>query len=160
MLLTPILALTLASVPQDAAAAQSPIVVLASDQRFKLAGATVHDGHLRIPLQRIEAITGFTRKAEGLCTSTICIPTEKSWFGGKGENGWFDLTLFAKAAGMALVAEAEHRAWSLSPANAVLAGGLAAGKAPDFGLPDRKGKTVRLSDFRGKKVLILTWASW
>ena len=27
-------------------------------------------------------------------------------------------------------------------------------------LEDREGKTVRLQDFRGKKVLLLTWASW
>ena len=32
--------------------------------------------------------------------------------------------------------------------------------APDFSVPDRAGKIVHLSDFRGKKVLILTWASW
>ena len=32
--------------------------------------------------------------------------------------------------------------------------------APDFALPDREGKLVRLSDFKGKKVLIVTWASW
>ncbi len=32
--------------------------------------------------------------------------------------------------------------------------------APDFALPDREGRTVRLSDFRGKRVLLLTWASW
>jgi peroxiredoxin len=32
--------------------------------------------------------------------------------------------------------------------------------APDFAVPDRKGRVVRLSDFRGKKVLVVTWASW
>ena len=32
--------------------------------------------------------------------------------------------------------------------------------APDFALPNREGEVVRLSDFRGKKVLIITWASW
>jgi peroxiredoxin len=37
---------------------------------------------------------------------------------------------------------------------------LFAGEAPDFSLADRNGRIVRLSDFRGKKVLILTWASW
>ncbi|MBI3853814.1 MAG: redoxin domain-containing protein [Verrucomicrobia bacterium] len=32
--------------------------------------------------------------------------------------------------------------------------------APDFTLPDLKGKAHSLSDFRGKKVLLITWASW
>ena len=32
--------------------------------------------------------------------------------------------------------------------------------APDFSVPDRQGRNVRLSDFRGKKVLVVTWASW
>ena len=32
--------------------------------------------------------------------------------------------------------------------------------APDFELKDRDGNVVRLSDFRGKKVLLVTWASW
>jgi glutathione peroxidase-family protein len=27
-------------------------------------------------------------------------------------------------------------------------------------VPDRKGRIVRLSQFRGKKVLVVTWASW
>jgi peroxiredoxin Q/BCP len=30
-------------------------------------------------------------------------------------------------------------------------------RAPDFALPDQKGDTVRLSDFRGKKTVVLTF---
>ena len=33
-------------------------------------------------------------------------------------------------------------------------------EAPDFTLPDLQGKLHRLSDFRGKKILLVTWASW
>lgn len=33
--------------------------------------------------------------------------------------------------------------------------------APDFTVPALDGqRTIRLSDFRGRRVLIFTWASW
>ena len=38
--------------------------------------------------------------------------------------------------------------------------GLASLRAPDFTLPDMDGKMHSLSDFRGKKVFLVTWASW
>jgi peroxiredoxin len=33
-------------------------------------------------------------------------------------------------------------------------------EAPDFALPDLAGRTHRLSDYRGQKVFLTTWASW
>jgi peroxiredoxin len=33
-------------------------------------------------------------------------------------------------------------------------------EAPDFTLPDLEGRRHSLSDQRGKKVLLVTWASW
>ena len=32
--------------------------------------------------------------------------------------------------------------------------------APDITVPDRAGRPVHLSRLRGKKVLVVTWASW
>ena len=32
--------------------------------------------------------------------------------------------------------------------------------APDFTLPDLDGKLHSLSDYRGKKVVLMSWASW
>lgn len=36
----------------------------------------------------------------------------------------------------------------------------AAEKAPNFGLQDYKGKTIKLSDFAGKPLVINSWAAW
>ena len=42
-----------------------------------------------------------------------------------------------------------------------LGGGLASSRiAPDFEVPDRLGRPVHLAGFRGKKALVVTWASW
>jgi peroxiredoxin len=40
------------------------------------------------------------------------------------------------------------------------AGRRSAGDAPDFALRDLSGRTVRLSDHRGKVVLVNFWATW
>lgn len=40
------------------------------------------------------------------------------------------------------------------------AGRRSAGDAPDFSLRDLSGRTVRLSDHRGKVVLVNFWATW
>jgi hypothetical protein len=33
-------------------------------------------------------------------------------------------------------------------------------EAPDFELPDLSGRRYRLSNYRGKRVFLVTWASW
>ncbi len=48
----------------------------------------------------------------------------------------------------------------LGEAAADRASQLASGEAPDFTLPDLQGRLHSLSDYRGKKVLLVTYASW
>lgn len=33
-------------------------------------------------------------------------------------------------------------------------------QVPDVALTDMNGKAVKLSDFRGKKLILFNWASW
>ena len=54
---------------------------------------------------------------------------------------------------------AEHAAAFAAP-SAERADVLRAGLAPDFELPDVHGVLHRLSDFRGKKVVLYAYASW
>ncbi len=50
--------------------------------------------------------------------------------------------------------------WMLGEAAADRRRELESLDAPDFTLPDITGKLHSLSDFRGKKVFLATWASW
>ena len=48
----------------------------------------------------------------------------------------------------------------LGAAAADRAAALRSLEAPDFTLPDRTGRLHSLSEHRGKKVLLVSWASW
>ena len=56
--------------------------------------------------------------------------------------------------------DSASQTWVLGTAAAARAQALSTLEAPDFELPDLAGQTHRLSDYRGKKVLLATWASW
>jgi len=101
-------------------------------------------------------VNGFAVKPQGACRADVCIPIPKTMLHGD----WFDLTAFAKKARQAVVADAGARVWSFGEIQALRSSFLNSRVAPDVTIPDRRGRPVRVSDFRGKKVLLLTWASW
>src|SRR5215468_1717401 len=50
--------------------------------------------------------------------------------------------------------------WVLAASGRDRAAALRSLEAPDFTLPDPSGRLHSLSDYRGKKVFLVTWASW
>jgi hypothetical protein len=101
-------------------------------------------------------INEFELKPQGACRADLCIPIPKGMIRGD----YFNLTAFARKAGQPVAVHAGERVWSFGEMQA-LGGGFAASRtAPDFTVPDRAGRPVRLSSFRGKKTLVVTWASW
>ena len=109
-------------------------------------------------------INDFELKPEGACLGSLCIPVandpREQLLVEQGGESWLNLTGFARKVGQEVVVESEEAVWSFGPIPAVRSSFTKTAIAPDFALPNRDGELVRLSDHRGKKVLILTWASW
>jgi hypothetical protein len=101
-------------------------------------------------------INEFELKPQGACREDLCIPVDKSMTRG----AYFNLSAFARKVGEAAVVDRETRVWSFGEIPILRGQFFESRVAPDFAVPDRSGRTVHLSDFRGRKVLVLTWASW
>lgn len=101
-------------------------------------------------------VNGFELKPQGACRADLCIPVPRTMMRGS----YFNLTAFAQRVGQRALADPAERVWSFGEIP-VLRGSFLEGRiAPDFVVPDRSGRPVHLSQFRGKKVLLVTWASW
>jgi len=101
-------------------------------------------------------INDFEVKPQGACRADICIPLAKDMVHGE----YMNLTAFAHKIRQAVVADSSAHVWSFGEIEALRGSFLNGRVAPDVTVPDRKGRPVRLADFRGKKVLLVTWASW
>jgi hypothetical protein len=115
-----------------------------------------HPDALWIQKTDLSRINGFEVKPQGACRDDICIPIPR----GMMRGAYFNLTAFAQRVGQRQVADPAARVWSFGEIPVVRGSFLEGRIAPDFVVPDRAGRPVRLSQFRGKKVLLVTWASW
>ena len=93
-----------------------------------------------------------------LCSDAMCIPVADE--GALVRDGGIDLEDFARTLDRALAVDVEERAAFLGGSARERAQALASQHAPDFTLPDLEGRPHSLSEQRGKKVLLVAWASW
>ena len=113
-------------------------------------------GALWVQKADLPRINGFELKPQGACRADICIPIPPAMMRGD----LFNLTAFAGRVGQKFIADASARVWSFGEIPVVQGAYVESRVAPDIEVPDRKGRPVRLSQFRGRKVLLVTWASW
>ncbi len=109
-------------------------------------------------------VNGFELKPEGACIDDICVPVKQDQdsdiFVTRGSKQWFNVTELAKRLRQPYVVDSDSGVWSFGAIPVMRASFIDRALAPDFELPDRSGNPVRLSDFKGKKIMLLTWASW
>lgn len=101
---------------------------------------------------------GWQVKGNTLCGADRCL--NLAAYPGLQHGGDVDLVAFAALLRMPMAISAPHRAMALGDSAEDQGALLRGGVAPDFVLPDLAGRTHRLSDYRGSKVLLVTWASW
>lgn len=116
-------------------------------------------GHLWVEPTALEAATGWALEPVGLCQGERCIPTALNP-GMVDQAGRVDLSRLAELTGGQLVLDATERVAVLGASAVTRAGELASGIAPAFTLPDLDGVPFSLAQMRGRKTLVLAFASW
>ena len=111
-----------------------------------------------VPADQLQQATGWALKPEGLCREAVCVPVRDraALVGARG----VDLAGFAAALGRPLALDVAEGVAALGTAAAERSAALASLEAPDFSLPDLAGRRHTLSEHRGKKALLIAYASW
>lgn len=96
--------------------------------------------------------TGWNIKPEGACKGEVCVPLQSTGAG-------FDLAATADRLGMAIVSDSAAGVHAVGPESF---GGtaLVTAEAPDVTLRDLDGNELRLSDLRGRKVILAAWSPY
>jgi hypothetical protein len=120
-------------------------------------------GQLWIDSSDLSRSTRFELKPQGLCRGDLCYPLppsrQREFLREESGKSRFNLTAFGGLTRQPVAHDAAHAIWYFG-VRSDQRQQLASLEAPDFTLPDIDGKLHSLSDFRGKKVLLVTWASW
>jgi len=135
--------------------------VLYAGKTFELTKALTENGLWVTPAD-LTRINGFELKPEGACFEALCIPIKEGSGLLKNEAGqqWFNLSTFATLLEQAYIADIENGIYSFGEIPDKRQGMMNDGMAPEFEVIDRQGEVVRMSDYKGKKALIITWSSW
>ena len=136
------------------------VTLLTDAGQFTVPGAEASATTLWVSAGDAEAATGWVAKPEGLCRGPVCVPVPAGRERELADGGRIDLAALWRHLGHPAVHSDRGHVWVLAQSARDRAAALASLEAPDFALPDPTGRVHRLSDHRGKKVLLVTWASW
>ena len=147
----------------SAVAKEARPMVIYDDVATAVDVADRQSDQLWITTSDLTRATRFELKPQGVCREELCFPLPRSrqveFVKKASGKTWFNLTAFAQLARQPVAHDVALSIWyfGLRSDQQQLLSSL---QAPNFTLPDIDGKPHSLSDFRGKKVLLVTWASW
>jgi hypothetical protein len=134
-----------------------PQVTIISDGT-RTVGATVFEGRLLVAPGRLCDAIGWELKPEGLCRDEVCVPVRDKtalYVGGD-----LDVAAVAEALGRPLVVDADAGLVAIALDAEGRRSALHSLCAPSFTLSDLDGVSHDLEEWRGKKKLLVAFASW
>lgn len=136
------------------------LTVIHEQRQLSLPDGRADASGLWLDAPAVEAATGWQWKDEGLCQADECLPLPPGDRAQWVRDGRLNLAAVWQHSGQPMVHDEARRVWVLGTGAAHRAAALQSLQAPDFDLPDLQGRRHRLSDHRGRKVLLVSWASW
>lgn len=147
----------------SARASETRTTIIYEDKASEISNVNQDAGQLWITTADLKRATQFELKPQGVCRDELCFPLPKSkeaqFVQKNSSKTWFNLVAFARLVRQPIAHDEALSTWYFGLRSDQIES-LSSLKAPDFHLPDLSGKIHSLSDFRGKKVLLVTWASW
>jgi len=137
------------------------VTIIYADKAVSMKSAQALGDDLWVLTSELQAATGWELKPQGLCRDERCVTipaARRDQFLRAGDM--VNLAALARQLGQPVVRDDPHAIWFFGESADVRRNTLASLKAPDFTLPDIDGNPHSLSDYRGSKVLLLSWASW
>jgi hypothetical protein len=139
-----------------------PIEVVYANRGSQAVSARAERDNLWLSAADLAEVSGWELKPEGVCKGNVCVPIpvgrEGDFVRDNRQN--FNLASFARLLGQPVLHDDKNGVWYFGEDARTRRTALKSLEAPDFELPDLDGKMHRLSDYRGKKVLLAAWASW
>ncbi len=133
--------------------------LLIEDQVISIPQARADGESLWVPLADLQT-TGWELRPEGACRGEVCVPIPRGREDEFVSHGSFNLGGLAGYLGQPVVHDDESGTWVFGESAGDRTAALRSLQAPDFTLPDLDGRMHSLSDYRGRKVFLVSWASW
>ena len=128
------------------------------DDRTALVDARIDGARVSVSPAELERSLGWSLKPQGLCRDEVCIPLPAS--SEVIRNGAIDLEAFAGLLDRPIACDVGAHAAAIGESARERSSRMRERVAPDFTLPDLSGRTHSLGDYRGRKALLIAWASW
>ncbi len=136
------------------------VTILSELGETSVAGAAAEGEALWIPAAQLEAATAWSLRPEGFCHEALCVPIPARHSGDYVRGAAVNVAALWRLLSRPVLHSRDSELWVLGAGAQARRAQLESLQAPDFRLPDLEGRMHGLSEQRGRKVLLVSWASW